>query len=99
MKEEKKIECAICHNHFEYGRMYEYRGFLNCDACFDELQAKVDNRRQEVIEEQNHKTAVFKGLDMSNSTIGKSNREILERNIEIAKKPSKRVNDYENGIL
>lgn len=98
MKENKE-QCQVCKNYFDYGSMYEYRGFLSCDNCFDELQSKVDNRRQEVIAEQNHKTSVFKGLDMSDSKIGAANREILKGNIEIAKKTSKRVEDYENGII
>jgi hypothetical protein len=89
--------CPICKNDFELGQMYEYRGALACEDCIEEMREKRDFQRAEVIEEQNFKTDRFKGLDMSDSQIGKINREILKSDIEIAKKESKRLKDYEGS--
>lgn len=89
--------CPICKNDFELGQMYEYRGALACVDCIEEMREKRDFQRAEVIEEQKFKTDRFKGLDMSDSQIGKINREILKSDIEIAKKESQRLNDYEGS--
>lgn len=89
--------CPICKNDFELGQMYEYRGALACEDCIEEMIEKRDFQRAEVIEEQKFKTDRFKGLDMSDSQIGKINREILKSDIEIAKKESQRLNDYEGS--
>lgn len=91
--------CPICGKEEEYGQMYEYRGAISCGDCFEKLQEKRDAQRAEIITEERHKTDRFKGLDLSDSTTGKANREILKRDIEIAKKESKRINDYENKSL
>lgn len=89
--------CPICKNDFELGQMYEYRGALACEDCIEEMREKRDFQRAEVIEEQNFKTDKFKGLDMSDSQIGKANRELLKSDIEIAKKESQRLKDYEGS--
>lgn len=89
--------CPICKNDFELGQMYEYRGALACEDCIEEMREKRDFQRAEVIEEQNFKTDRFKGLDMSDSQIGKINGEILKSDIEIAKKESQRLKDYEGS--
>ena len=53
-------ECAICGNSYsnfdpdEKHSIYEYRGFLACQEHFDELIAKVDNKRKEVAEVVEH---------------------------------------------
>lgn len=94
---EKKVKCSICKTECAYGGMYEYRGALSCEKCFDELQAKRDAERQQIIEEEKHKTDRFKGLNLSGDIIGKANKEILQSDIEVAKKESKRINDYERG--
>lgn len=89
--------CPICKNDFELGQMYEYRGALACGECIEEMREKRDFQRAEVIEEQKFKTDKFKGLDMSDSQIGKTNREILKSDIEIAKKESQRLKNYEGS--
>ena len=89
--------CPICKNVFELEQMYEYRGALACEDCIEEMREKRDAERAEVIAEQNHKTDRFKGLDMSDSQIGKANREILKSDIEIAKKESQRLKNYEGS--
>lgn len=46
----KKVKFSICKTECEYGEMYEYRGALSCENCFDELQTKRDAERQQIIE-------------------------------------------------
>ena len=92
MKEEK---CSICDEMFEYANLYEYRGVISCNDCFDELQKRRNFERQEIIEEQKYKTDKFKGLDLSDSQIGKANSNILKQDIMIAKKEGKRIRNYE----
>ena len=96
MDDEMEI-CPICQNEFELGQMYEYRGALACGDCIEEVRVKRDNQRAEVIEEQKFKTDRFKNLDMSDSTIGKANKKILKADIEIAKKESQRLKDFEGS--
>jgi superfamily II helicase len=87
--------CPICKREFRIGSMFEYRGALSCWDCADELKKKRDFERAEVMDEQNHKTHMFKGLDFGDNMFGDANREILKVNIEIAKKESQRLKDYE----
>lgn len=88
-------QCSICKEEFEYGEMYEYRGAISCEACFDELEKVRNFERAEIIEESRHKTDRFKGLDLSDSTIGKANKRILAAEIEIAQIESERLKAYE----
>lgn len=90
------VKCPLCGREEEYGNMYEYRGAISCGDCFDKLQEKRDAERAQIIAEEKHKTEKFKGLDLSDSSIGKANRQILKADIEVAKKESKRIADYEN---
>lgn len=90
-------KCSVCKKEFEYGSMYEYRGAVACEGCFEELQVKRNAERNQIIEEEKHKTDRFKGLDLSDSATGKANKEILKADIEIASKESKRISDYENA--
>jgi len=79
-------QCSICKKYLDISELYEYRNKIACTDCFDKLQEQVDYERQQVIEDTKFRTDRFKGLDMSNSIIGKANREILKADIEIAKK-------------
>ena len=46
--------CAVCKNTYSNfdseNQMYEYRGFLACGKCFEELQEKVNYKREQVME-------------------------------------------------
>ena len=92
--------CSLCKKSFSNwdneNQMFEYRWALWCEKCIEEVREKRDFERQEVIAEENHKTKVFKWLDMWDSPIWKANRQILKRNIEIAKKEWGRIKAYEN---
>lgn len=51
-----QYECQICHEYFDWSDTYEYRWFTACSDHFDELQEKVDYKRQQVIETIEHST-------------------------------------------
>lgn len=42
--------CQICKKQFDDSETYEYRGFLFCEEHFDEGIAKVDGKREMVME-------------------------------------------------
>lgn len=90
-------ECPKCKNIFSRSDIYEYRGAISCNSCFDEVSKERDIQRAEIINEESSKTEVFRGLDLTDSVIGKVNKEILKPNIEIAAKESTRINNYERG--
>lgn len=90
-----ELKCLVCKIELTESEAYEYRGAIACVAHHDEVIAKRNFQRQEIMEEENRKTKVFKGLDLSDSPIGKANREILKPQIEIASKESGRLKDYE----
>lgn len=92
---DEMVNCPLCGREEEYGKMYEYRGALACCDCIEEAIEKRDAERAEVIAELNHKTDRFRGLDLTDSIIGKANRRILQMDIEVAKKEGKRIRDYE----
>jgi len=81
-----KEQCSVCKKYFDLSELYEYRGKVACSEHFEEAQGNANFERQEIIEDSKHRTDKFKGLDLSDSTIGKANREILKADIEIAKK-------------
>ena len=75
---------------------YEYRGAMACGNCISEVAESRERERQEIISEENSKTKFSKGLDFGDSAIGRGNRELFKRNIEIASKESGRLRAYEN---
>ena len=89
------MECSKCHKELKPCTAYEYRGALSCADCFDDVQESREAQRQEIIREEHNKTKVFSGLDLSDSSIGKANKQILKSNIEIASKESGRLKEYE----
>jgi DNA-directed RNA polymerase subunit RPC12/RpoP len=94
----KDYKCSKCGKELDGLDAYEYRGAIACDECFDEVCKDRDIQRQEIIEDSKQCTDKFKGLDLSDSSIGKANKEILKADIEIAKKESGRRKNYERGV-
>lgn len=92
---EELVNCPLCGREEEYGQMYEYRGALACCDCIEEAREKRNAERAEIIAEQKHKNDRFKGIDLSDSQIGKANKEILKADIEVAKKEGLRIRKYE----
>lgn len=90
-------ECTLCKKQLDDCDAYEYRGAHSCDDCFDEVIEMRDLERNQIIQEESRKTKVFKGLDLTDSVIGKANKNLLKANIEIARNESQRLRDYEGG--
>ncbi len=90
------LQCSKCKSDISSYDAYEYRGAISCEKCFDDVCAARDYERAQIIEEESRKTEVFKGLDLDpSSIIGKANREILSKQLEIAAKESGRMLAYE----
>ena len=45
-----KEQCRICKKYFDLSDLYEYRGAIACNGCFDKSNSLRDIERQEVIE-------------------------------------------------
>ena len=91
------MRCCICKSDLKDHEAYEYRGIYACAEHFEEACFHRDKQRAEIISEESAKTEVFRGLDLSDSTIGRANKDILKRNIDIASKESVRIKNYETG--
>lgn len=88
--------CVICGGEFSAGDTYEYRGMYSCGEHFDEMQEKRDFQRQEIIAEEKAKTDCFRGMDLDpGSPVGRANREVLSKQMDIASQESGRLKDYE----
>lgn len=87
--------CSVCKGEFSDSETYEYRGALSCVECFSRSIELRNDQRQDIIQEESAKTNCFKGLDLSESQIGKANRELLKPQIEISGKESGRLKEYE----
>ena len=90
--------CSKCKKELDGYEAYEYRGAIACVECFDDVQESREAQRQEIIKEESAKTEFSRGLDFGDNAIGKANRELLKPNIEIAKKESGRLKEYERDI-
>ncbi|CNH65186.1 Uncharacterised protein [Yersinia massiliensis] len=95
-----KYTCAVCKAELDSNDTYEYRGFYSCDEHFDELQERVNGKRQRIIDDFDAKSKPLRELDISpDSVIGRANREILKGPIEVCSKETLIEKDYRNGIL
>ncbi|QDP50493.1 MAG: hypothetical protein Unbinned6284contig1001_49 [Prokaryotic dsDNA virus sp.] len=89
------MKCKICDLELDDYTAYEYRGAFACADHFDEVCEQRDQERQWIINEEDQKTKKLKGLDLSDSVIGKENRKLLKGSIEVASRESARLRDYE----
>lgn len=89
------MNCQKCKTELTESTAYEYRGAFSCAEHFDEVTESRELERQEIIKEESRKTEVFRGLDLSDSAVGRGNRELLKPQIEIASKESARLKRYE----
>lgn len=99
MSRYKCFKCGTIHEDDEINgisaNVYEYRGAHACEGCFEDVVTMRDKQRAGIIKEEHNKTEVFRGLDMTDSIIGKANRKLLKPHMEIATKESQRLKDYE----
>ena len=89
------MKCSKCNKALDEYSAYEYRGAFACEEHFEDVVEARDTQRRDIINEEDNKTKVFKGLDLTDSAIGKENRKLLSRHIEIASKESAKLRDYE----
>ena len=89
--------CRKCKKQINEIDSYEYRGAISCGDCFDDVCSDRDYEREQIIKEESKKTDVFRGLDLSDSVVGKANKELLAGKIEVANKESQKLKDYERG--
>lgn len=89
------MKCRVCGIKLDDYTAYEYRGEYSCEDHFDEVCEIRDAERNQVMKEEDQKTKGMKGLDLSDSVIGKANRELLKGKIEVASKESLRLKRYE----
>lgn len=89
------MKCTKCKKELEDSDAYEYRGAYSCAEHFDEVIEGRNHQRNQIIAEESAKTEKFRGLDLSDSTIGKANKKLLKTDLEIASKESQRLKDYE----
>lgn len=87
--------CLVCKKKFDDNEIYEYRGAFACDEHFDDMIASRDRERDAIMAAEDAKTRPLKGLDLSNSVIGKANKELLAGKIEVASKESIALKRYE----
>ena len=87
--------CKKCKAKLRANEAYEYRGAFACEEHFDEVIEMRDFERSQIIKEEQNKTKAFKGLDLTDSTVGKANKALLKSRIEIARKESQRLKNYE----
>ena len=87
--------CRKCKAKLKANQTYEYRGAFSCEDHFDEVIKMRDFERSGIIQEEHSKTKVFKGLDLTDSAIGKANKALLKPHIEVASKESQRLKEYE----
>ncbi len=90
--------CSKCKKELDGYEAYEYRGAYSCTECFEAVIEGRESERAEIIKEETSKTNVFKGLDLSDNTIGKANRDILKSQIEISKKETSKMKNYEGRV-
>lgn len=87
--------CKKCKAKLRANEAYEYRGAFACEEHFDEVIEMRDFERNQIIKEEQNKTKAFKGLDLSDSAVGKANKKLLKPRIEIASKESQLLKNYE----
>lgn len=90
--------CVKCGAKLEDHEAYEYRYVVACEDHIDEVIEDRDRERNEIMQEEERKLAPLKGLDISgDNVIGKANRELMARHIEVSSKESQRLHNHERG--
>jgi len=93
-------KCQVCHGLFDDSDTYEYRGFLSCSEHFDELQARVNNKRAEVMEVTEHSVKSQRTGEFVNNRNKYHLGNVAVDGLPIIKpKEPQILKDYESGIL
>lgn len=90
--------CKGCKKEISESETYEYRGVFSCEDCHESVINDRNYERNQIIQEEDNKAKRYKHLDIDpNSIIGKANREIFAKELEISSKESQRLFNYERG--
>lgn len=95
-----KIICQLCKDEvLDCSDVYNYRGFPFHEKCFDEGVKKVDEKRQEVMKENEYSLLSQSAGEWMNGGYRTMKTDITGKPIIKNPKQSQRLTDYENGIL
>ena len=89
------MKCKKCNCELDDQEAYEYRGVFSCDEHFDEVIEMRNRERNEIMKAEDNKTKKLKGLDFGDNAIGRENKRLMSRHLEIASKESQQLRDYE----
>ena len=93
-------QCQICKEMFEDSDTYEYRGLISCSEHFDELQNRVNAKRQEVMEVTEHSISSQRNGEFKNNSQKYDMHNVASDGLPIMKvKEPPILKDYENGIF
>lgn len=91
---------------FNYGeKPYSYRGFTSCEDCFEELQDRVENKRERIINDFNSRSLASKNISMAKESypgdkLAKAHNDLIKKDSEIASNPNwEEENEYRKGKL
>lgn len=88
--------CSVCHKTLDSSEAYEYRGAYSCEDHFDAVIEARDFQRKELMLAEESKLIPLSGLDLHiDNPIGRANRDLMKRHIEIASKESLQMKIYE----
>lgn len=122
MREKKRYfgECQVCGNEFyekdlgdgvwyNYDEpVYEYRGFMSCEDCYDELIVKVEGKRKRIIDEFDSRSLKTQRVELvpphdasgTEHPLYKASQELTKRQREVASNPNwEEENEYRKGKL
>lgn len=91
--------CQVCKEKFPLDECYEYRGFIACQKHFDELQERVDSKRNEVMKVADSSVRSQADGEWSNGGYKNMKVDVSGRPIPTKVKEPQILSDYENGIL
>jgi len=91
-------KCEICKEMFDDSDTYEYRGFLSCGEHFDELQVRVDDKRELVMETINKSSESQRNGEWDNGGYKTMKTDSGGRPITKIKEPLVE-NEYKEGKL
>lgn len=92
------MKCSKCKIEIDSYDTYEYRGALSCYNCFEDVIEGRDRERNELIEREDSKLNRTKGLDLTDSVIGKANRVLMKNALEVSSRESYQMKQYEGRV-
>ena len=93
-------KCQICKGEFEDSDTYEYRGFMSCSEHFDELQEKVNYKREQVMEVTDASVKSQRNGEFKNNPQKYNIHNVASDGLPVMKvKEPQILQEYERGIL